>query len=268
MASCTDGFCWDSFKQLCQNIGQNVRKSVIWDLIDNQSRLADAVAPYFEGAEAVAICGRVYLNTSTCAVSGAATASTVPIGVHVGGGRVVLDGKHVCVSVNVSGTIPGCGAFLDEDLIPVAADGAFVLLEPTKVSGCTRAMRISGGSGTSSLTFFDGDNSQNAPLPASGSLLNGPIQVPYSGQYQIRQGVTLARGSDGCVSSSLIVNGVSLGEQIAQRVNAECKFGASSNVYICLNANDTVEQLVGWESGNNTIIQTAGTQVKYEGPCP
>ena len=127
MGNCDDNkFCLSTFVDLCVLIGQACgqwKLENFWDIVLNQRRLLNAIAPLIDDLADAAPCCRIYFDTDACAFTTTAGATTIPAGVHAFGGRVVFDGQHHCAKVSAD-----CGQRLDGDFNPVDCGGAWIVV--------------------------------------------------------------------------------------------------------------------------------------------
>lgn len=189
--SCQSGFCWESFTDLCANVGQTciTIETVFSGLIENQFALASAIAPVISDVSGYPTCTRVYYDTVAGAYTNTSNANTVSIGIHLFGGRVALDGQGSCVTVNCTpGTLPSTGDYLDDDLCVTENPGeaAFILLEDATNSGCTFATTIPGNRDVE-WSYISRDQGIGIIVPSNIVTLAtvDSVVVPYDGFYQI-----------------------------------------------------------------------------------
>lgn len=232
----TNNFCFSSFVDLCSALVQQcVSKQTINDLISNQSRLADAIAPVVSGVDGVVpACGRVYLDTSSGTYTGTSGANTVPVGIHAFGGRVVFDGNVSCATVGLDGNgdLATAGAYLDGDLNVTGCecDACFVLLEDATAEGCNLIMPFSCGTVptarvTASAVVPIGTVVQYDNVTVvnnNGFTINtatGEICVPCDGEYQIKHDA-FTSGATGAYSLEIYLDGVPADSITHQNPNA------------------------------------------------
>lgn len=192
--ACATGFCFTEFTDLCDNVGRSCIsiETVFGGLIENQFALASAIAPVIEDVAGFGTCERVHFDTATGTYTATASATTVPIGIHLFGGRVATDGRASCVNVGCApGTQPVAGAFLDDELcVTDEGNASFILLEDSTIAGCTFAMKLPGPS-TAPWSYIARNSAAGVVVPANTAAVatTDSVVVPYDGFYMVSYNV-------------------------------------------------------------------------------
>lgn len=268
MACDSTSVCFESFVDLCSNVGQTCfQAQTFWDLISNQSRLADQLAPVIDGVDGViASCSRVYLDTASCSYTGVASATTVAVGVHAFGGRVMFDGNVRCVNVlPTSGVFPTCGTLLD-DTFTADANGSWLLLEDASGDGCHAAMKL--GAETEDI-YIDEVLAGLFSVTSSASTVVGTVTVPnQTGRYvatiDVRSQSPTPEPSEDVVltlvdsSNAIVVEGRATRSRFP-RITASREF--------CLTAGDTLTLQAAQSGTTASSVFQSRVQLRYVGDC-